>query len=264
MATAASDRARTPAAREPVAERRLQGLSIVLPCFNEVDNVREAIRQAQCAALAVAGVHEIVVVDDGSSDGTGRVVAEVARHNPAVRLVSHSENRGYGAALRSGIKAARMPWMFLTDADLQFDLGQLATVQLHTAEADLIVGRRVRRRDPLHRRVNAAGWNWLVRQALGLPVRDVDCAFKLARTEMLQPLDLCSTGATISPELILKAMAGGARVVEVDVEHRPRVAGRASGARPQVVMRAIGELVALRTATPAYAMLRQCPKAPMA
>jgi hypothetical protein len=157
-----------------------------------------------------------------------------------------------------------MPWLLLTDADLQFDLGQLAALQPHTAGADLIVGRRVRRQDPLHRRLNAAGWNWLVRLALGLPVHDVDCAFKLARTEILQPLDLRSTGATISPELILKAMAHGARVVEVDVEHRPRVAGRPSGARPQVVVRAIGELVALRNATPAYAMLRQWPKAPMA
>jgi hypothetical protein len=264
MATVLSQSPRTAAAHERAAGPRLSGLSIVLPCFNEVDNVREAIRQARAAALEVAGAHEIVVVDDGSTDGTGRVAAQVARHNPAVRLVSHSENRGYGAALRSGIAVVRMPWMLLTDADLQFDLGQLATLQPHTAGADLIVGRRVRRRDPFHRRLNAAAWNWLVRLALGLPVHDVDCAFKLARTETLQPLDLQSTGATISPELILKAMAGGARVVEVDVEHRPRVAGRPSGARPQVVMKAIGELVALRTATPAYAMLRQCPKAPMA
>jgi glycosyltransferase involved in cell wall biosynthesis len=266
MATAASQSLRAGSVRRPRAgTRALAGLSIVLPCFNEVDNIGEAIRQAQRAARAVAGEHEIIVVDDGSDDGTGAVVAEAARRSSAVRLVSHAANEGYGAALRSGIEAARMPWIFLTDADLQFDLGQLAGLGPLTATADVIVGRRVNRRDPFHRRVNAAAWNRLVRLVFDVPLHDVDCAFKLVRAEMLQPLELRSTGATISTELVVKAIARGGRLAEVDVEHRARIAGRPSGARPHVVLRALRELVALRAAHPAYAMLRQCPeRTPMA
>jgi hypothetical protein len=139
-----------------------------------------------------------------------------------------------------------MPWILLTDADLQFDLGQLADVTALTAHYDLVLGRRTPRRDPLHRRVYGHTWNWLVRRALELPVRDVDCAFKLARTELLQSLDLRSTGAMISPELVARSLAAGAGLVEVDVAHRPRRAGAQSGASPRVILRALNELRSLR------------------
>src|SRR4051812_1486334 len=103
---------------------RLHGVTIVLPCFNEVENVATAVAEARVAALDAADAHEIVVVDDGSVDGTGDVADAVAQRDPRVRLLSHEHNRGYGAALQTGIAAARMPWTLLTDADLQFDLMQ--------------------------------------------------------------------------------------------------------------------------------------------
>src|SRR5438874_7018936 len=119
---------------------QLPGLSIVLPCFNEVDNVEEAIAQAQIAARRVAVRHEIIVVDDGSSDGTGAHARAIAARDPALRVVAHERNLGYGAALRSGIGAASLPWTFLTDADLQFDLRELDRLVLLTDSADLVVG----------------------------------------------------------------------------------------------------------------------------
>jgi len=160
--------------------------------------------------------------------------------------VVHETNRGYGAALRSGIAAARMPWILLTDADLQFDLGQLVDITPLTTDYDLVIGRRTPRRDPFYRRVYGHSWNWLVRRMLELPVRDVDCAFKLARTDLLQSLPLRSTGAMISPELVARSLAQGARLVEADVAHRPRLAGEQSGANPRVILRALSELRALR------------------
>src|SRR4051794_17779214 len=178
----------------PRATLPLPGLSVVLPCFNEVDNVREAIKQTQMAARRVAPLHEIVVVDDGSTDGTGYAVKLIARREPGVRLLTHPENLGYGAALRTGIAAAGLPWTLLTDADLQFDLREVDHLAQHCRTHELIVGRRVQRRDPIHRRVNAAAWNWLVNAIFDLPVHDVDCAFKLGRTDMLQSLELQSRG----------------------------------------------------------------------
>jgi glycosyltransferase involved in cell wall biosynthesis len=226
--------------------RRLEGVSIVLPCFDERENVEAAVIEARSAGRAAARAHEIVVVDDGSSDGTGDLAAALAARDPDVRLLTHEANRGYGAALRTGIAAARMPWVLLTDADLQFDLGQLADTTPLTSQYDLVIGRRTPRRDPLYRRVYGHTWNWLIRRLLELPVRDVDCAFKLVRRELLQSLELRSTGAMISPELVARSLARGARLVEVDVAHRPRAAGAQTGANPRVILRALSELRALR------------------
>jgi glycosyltransferase involved in cell wall biosynthesis len=250
--------------RDPVTELRpvrplkLSGLSIVLPCFDEQDNVATAVREATAAAELVADAHEVIVVDDGSSDGTLDAALAEAVLDPRVQVVVHEHNRGYGAALRSGMGAARYEWVFLTDADLQFDLRDLRLFVPLTASHDLLMGFRMRRRDPWHRRVNARAWNWLVRQTLHVPVGDVDCAFKLIRRDVVERLTLTSDGATISPELVAKADHAGARICELGVHHRPRVAGRQSGANPRVVARAMRELRELhgelaRTPAPAPA-----------
>lgn len=236
--TAASEAMRAPSA--------LAGLSVVLPCFNEELNVSEAVRSASAAAARCAHAWEIIVVDDGSSDETATIAGLLVEADPHVRLVIHAHNRGYGDALRSGIDAARMPWVFITDADLQFDLGELEDLLPASERADLLVGWRIQRQDPVNRRLNAAAWNALMRLVFDLPVRDVDCAFKLARRSLLQDCRLTSSGAMISTELLVKCLAAGARLEEFGVHHRPRTAGRQSGASPRVVLRAFRELAALR------------------
>jgi glycosyltransferase involved in cell wall biosynthesis len=221
----------------------LDSISIVLPAHNEEENILEAVRQALDAAEAVSRGQEVVVVDDGSTDRTAAITAELAAHDARVRLVRHERNRGYGGAVRSGIGAARMDWVLLTDADLQFDLGQLAEFVPYTREAPLVVGYRANRKDPLMRRLNARGWNALVHVLFHLSVHDVDAAFKLIRRNTLDGLDLVATGAAIDAELLAKASERGAWLVELPVRHLPRVAGTASGANLRVIARAFRELV---------------------
>jgi glycosyltransferase involved in cell wall biosynthesis len=226
----------------------LPGLSIVLPCQDEGANVAAMVEDALAAGRRVAREVEVVVVDDGSTDETRAIAQDVAESSPAVQVVVHPVNRGYGAAVRSGFEAARMPWVFLTDADRQFDLGQLDDFVPFTVSHDAIVGHRVHRADPLVRRAAARAWYILVGNLFSLPVRDVDCAFKLIRRDLLTSFELGADGAMISTELIVRLIRAGARIEERDVIHMRRTAGRQSGLSPRVVARAFRELAVTRRA----------------
>ncbi len=210
-------------------------LSIVLPCFNEQDNVAAAVDAARRA-----GGDDIIVVDDGSRDDTLAIARSLG-----VRVVAHERNRGYGAAVRSGIAASRGDWVLLTDADLQFDLSELSRFLPLAADHDLVAGYRIDRADPLPRRLAAHAWNLLMRHSFGISVRDVDCAFKLVRGPELRALGLTSDGAMISTELLMRARTAGWRIAEVGVHHRPRRAGEASGGDVRVIVRAFRERRAL-------------------
>ncbi len=229
----------------------VRALSLVLPVFNEADNLEPCIRQARAALDAaarqgVAGAWEIVAVDDGSQDDSWERLAALHASEPRLRPVRHPRNLGYGAALRTGFREARHDLVLFTDADLQFDLSELPRLLALAASADVVAGFRAPRRDPAHRRLNAWAWGRLVGQLFDLPLRDVNCAFKLFDRRVLDAVELRSEGALVNTELLVRARAAGFSLAEVPVSHHPRVAGRASGARPRVVLRAFRELLALQ------------------
>jgi glycosyltransferase involved in cell wall biosynthesis len=210
-----------PAPLRPIAARRLlPGLTIVIACRDGADSLAAAIDGALAAASRTATAHEVIVVDDGSADESAAIARRFVERDPHVRLIIHAGHLGYGAAVRSGIRAARMPWILLTDADLEVDVGALADFVPYAPDADLLLGWRIMSRDPPVRRLNAAAWNWLVRRLFRVPVRDVDCAFKLIRAEVAEALPLRSDGPMISTELVVRAIAAGARIHELGVHHR--------------------------------------------
>lgn len=231
--------------RAVAPELRLAGVTVLLPCLDEEANVVQAVAEALAAGGRCARAVEVVVVDDGSRDGTRAAATLLASLDSRVRVVVHDRNRGYGAALRSGIASSRMPWVLLTDADLQFDLEQLDTMLDIARESDLVAGFRIKRRDSWPRRAAAYLWNLLMRRTFAVAVRDVDCAFKLVRGPALRALPLRTDGAMISTELLTRARLEGWRIAEVGVQHRPRRAGEATGANAKVVMRAFAERRAL-------------------
>ena len=228
------------------APRERVRVSIVLPAYDEELNIAQAIEEATRTAERLLADHEVIVVDDGSTDRTGRIVREIAALDPRVRLVAHPANRGYGEALRSGFLAAGLDFVFFTDADLQFDIDELERFLPYAGTVDVVAGYRVNRQDTFIRRANAYGWNVLVRMLFYVPVRDIDCAFKLFDRRALGAVDIESVGAMVNTELMVKLGRKGASVVEIGVQHRPRRAGRARGASPRVIARAFGELMRMR------------------
>jgi glycosyltransferase involved in cell wall biosynthesis len=220
-------------------------LSLVFPMFDEEANVGPLLEAALALAPRIASPFEIIVVDDGSRDRSASIVTGWCARDPRVRLLRHPTNRGYGAALRSGLRAARGALVFFTDADLQFDLRELEGLLAHAETCDLVVGYRAPRCDPWRRRALAWGWGVLVRALFGLRVRDIDCAFKVFRRPVLEVLPIASIGAFVNTELLVRATRAGFRIREVPVSHHPRAAGRAKGATPRVIVRALVELVSL-------------------
>ena len=226
----------------------MPSISLVMPAYNEADNIEPMVAEATPALEANADGHEIIVVDDGSADETAAVTRRVMESYPNVRLVEHPVNKGFGAAVFSGFTSAEKDWIFYTDADRQFVLSELERFVPYMDEADLIAGYRAPRRDPFMRVFYGKGWSTLCTLMFGYTVRDVDCGFKLFRREIIESLapQIASRGATFSIEWLVRAKRAGYRFVELPVTHQPRVAGSQTGANIDVIVRAFRELMQVR------------------
>ena len=204
----------------PITPRRR--LSLVMPAYNEEAGIQTTLAEALEALAGLDYQFEILVVDDGSSDRTGELVEQTANLSPAVRLLRHSRNRGYGAALRTGFKAARYELVAFTDADGQFFLEDLEQLVERTDRYSVAVGFRIDRQDSWRRRFYSWGYNKLVRCLLGTRVRDCDCALKVFRREVLPYLLPQSKGFLVNAEMMCSARQLGLAIAEVGVRHRPR------------------------------------------
>jgi glycosyltransferase involved in cell wall biosynthesis len=219
---------------------------VVLPAYNEEQNIPRTVANVAEAMAGVTDDYEILVVNDGSRDRTAEVTRALSAQYPQVRLVEHKVNQGYGAALYTGFTSARKELVFMTDGDAQFDVREITRLLPLLADADLAIGYRNPRRDPPHRLLYAKGWNILITLLFGHVARDVDCAFKLFRRSILDDFYVRSRGATFSTEFLVRAQRSGHRIREAGVTHLPRRAGKPTGGRPDVVIRAFKELIRFR------------------
>jgi glycosyltransferase involved in cell wall biosynthesis len=222
-------------------------LSIFFPTYNEEENITATVERTieVVENSPYISDYEIIVVNDGSKDHTLAIAERLAQKYPTVRVVDHGRNRGYGAALKSGIAASKKEYIFFTDADMQFDILELQNLIVHLAEYPVVIGYRSPRQDPAMRLLNAKVWNMLNRFFFGLKVRDIDCAFKLFKRNLVQNLHLRSQGAMISAETLIRLSRKGVNIKQVPVSHLPRTAGSATGAKPSVIIRAFREMVGL-------------------
>lgn len=225
--------------------QRLPSISAFFPAYNEEANVPTMVERLRAVLPEVAEDYEIIVVNDGSQDRTGAIADELAAADPRVRVVHHPQNRGYGGALKSGFAASRKAYVFFTDGDGQFDVGEIPTLLPFVPQYDVVIGYRIDRAEGGLRRVNAGAWNWLVRRLFGIPSRDVDCAFKLFDRRVFDVVRPEAEGAMISTEILARTVRAGFRIVEVGVHHYPRQHGKPTGANPLVIARAFYELFKL-------------------
>lgn len=217
-------------------------LSLILPAYNEEAGIEQAVAEAHAALSTLDYEFELIVVDDGSADATAQRVEDMAEALPTLRLLRHSRNLGYGAALRTGFDAARFDRVAFTDADGQFYLEDLDRLLPLTMEYPIVAGYRMERQDSWRRRFLSRGYNRLVRALLRTGVRDCDCALKVFRREVLPHIMPATHGFFVNAEMLCKARRLGIRVAEVGVRHRPRRHG-ASKVSLFEVPRTLGKLL---------------------
>ncbi len=222
----------------------MKSLSIVIPAYNEEANLHTTIAEISSVLSDMPIDYEIILVNDGSRDRTGEIGRALAKSVYNFRLVEHYPNRGYGGALKSGFDAAQKELIAFFPADNQFHFGEIIVLleRMIVTEAAIVCGYRAPRRDPLMRKVNAFGWNMLVRVLFGYLCRDIDCGFKLFRRDILNCVNITSDGALIDTEFLSSARRLGLRIEEVPVTHRPRVGGEATGANLPVIIKAFRDL----------------------
>lgn len=222
-----------------------RSLSIVLPALNESENIATVVRDCLSVASRVTDTVEVIVVDDGSTDCTTAIVKQLHVIDARVVLAYHERNRGYGAAIRTGIARSMHELVLITDADGQFDLADLPAFLEAVADADCVLGYRERRCDPLSRVVLGYLYRLVIAALFRLRAKDPECAFKLVRRAALQRLTLRSDHGGINVELVLGAQRAGMRIRQLPVSHRPRAGGR-SRISPLYALRSLAWVFAYR------------------
>jgi len=205
---------------------RAAGLSVFFPAYNDSGTIASMVIRTVQTASKLTPDFEIIVVDDGSADGTADIADELARTYPQVRAVHHPINRDYGAALQTGFRSATKDLIFYTDGDAQYDPTELGTLWSRIDGADLVNGYKISRADPLHRIVIGRVYHYIVSALFGLRLRDVDCDFRLMRRSIFEKINLEKTSGIICVEMMKKIQDGGFRIVEVPVHHYHRAFGR--------------------------------------
>lgn len=228
-------------------------LSVVLPAYNEEDNIEKTFLDVISYLDKSVDEYEVIVVNDGSNDSTGDIVQKLSSSYTRIILVNHPQNWGYGAALKSGFEKASFDYVFLMDSDGQFDISELDRFYPLLDESTVVIGYRKNRADSLIRSLNAWLYHLYIRAIFGLDVRDIDCAFKILPRiayERVKPIK--SGGALFSAEFLIKLKRIGYRIRELPVSHFQRLFGKQTGANLRVILRMFKDCWKLRNELRGY------------
>lgn len=221
-------------------------VTIAMPAYDEALNLERTVTEAIDALAATAPDGEVLVVDDGSTDGTGAIADELARANTRVRVVHHASNRGFSGAMTTALRKARGEWVFLVPADGQVRMRDLDRFLAAQVDADIVVGLRASRPDPVGRALLSRAFHKIAKLLFPMPLAEFSAAFLFRRSLIDEmPIRSRASGASFLPEVLYRATVRHARFAQIVIEARPRLAGRAKGGRPGVALRTLFELVRL-------------------
>jgi glycosyltransferase involved in cell wall biosynthesis len=229
--------------------REIDELSVFLPAYNEEGTIENVILSVKRVVSKIAGKWEIIVVNDGSTDRTGKIAARLSMDDPRIRVVSHSKNEGYGVSLKTGFYNSRYKWISFMDSDGQFDFSEIVNFiqKQKETDADLVIGYYKKRKVSLSKIITSKIWEYVVFLMFGLNIKDIDCGFKLVSRKVIEKIPKLesSRGAFISSELLIKSKKEGFKIVQVPVTHYPRLKGRGTGRNLNVVLRSFVDLFRL-------------------
>lgn len=228
---------------------QIDKLSVFLPAYNEEANIERTVKNVVENLKKNVSFWELIIVDDGSKDNTGKIADSLAHKNKNIKVIHHHPNRGYGAALKSGLYACQYPWISFIDSDGQFDFKEISrfiSTQKKT-KADMVIGYYLGRKVSFIRIINSKLWQAIVFLLFGLNVKDIDCGFKLISKRVIDKIEKLESerGAFISSEFLIKAKKAGFQIVEIGVQHFPRKQGEATGAKLNVIIQSFRDLFAL-------------------
>lgn len=228
---------------EILSHTKLSSLTLFFPSYNDVKSIGKIVKLASKIAPLVASKHEIIVVDDFSTDGSRELLKKLSQEIKELRLIFHDSNMGYGAALRSGFKQAKFDYLFYTDGDGQYDVSELPLlVGLISGPTNFVNGIKMDRKDPSYRIIIGNIYSFLVRWLFWVPIFDIDCDFRLIKTSLLKRLKLESDSGSICIELIKKAQLQGASFRQVSVSHHQRQYGQSQFFIPSKLIHTLMEI----------------------
>jgi len=228
---------------------QINKMSVFLPAYNEEANLENTVKNVVENLEKNITTWEIIIIDDGSKDRTGIIADSLSKKEKRISVIHHNPNRGYGAAFKSGLYAAKYPWISFIDSDGQFDFAEI-TKFIKTQEktgADMVIGYYLGRKVSFMRKMNSKIWQFIVFLLFGLNVKDIDCGFKLISKKVvdtIEPLE-SERGAFISSEFLIKSQKAGFKIIEIGASHYPRKEGVATGAKLNVIVQSFIDLFKL-------------------
>ena len=225
-------------------------LSVFFPCYNEEKNIENTISKTIPVLEKVAKKWEIILIDDGSKDNTAKILKEIQKNHPKqISIITHNPNRGYGAALKSGLYNSKYQWIAFTDSDGQFDFSEVTNLinqQIET-KSDIVIGYYLARQVSKAAIITSKIWEIIIFILFGLKVTDIDCGFKLINRKVIETIPKLEAerGAFISSEFLIKTKKAGFKITEIGVHHYPRVEGKATGRSLKVILKSFSDLFSL-------------------